>query len=153
MMTARFTGWHMLATMIAFFGVVIGVNLVMASDAIRTFGGLVVDNSYVATTHYNHWLAEGRQQEREGWQAAPTADSTGTISLRLSRAGRPVEDAMISIVANHPVGLVAQRSIRLRAIGGGLYRSVDRLPHGRWLVRIEVTVGTENAAFDDEIRA
>jgi len=151
-MSARFTGRHMLAIMIGFFGVVISVNMVMASDAIRTFGGLVVDNSYVATTHYNRWLAEGRQQEREGWQAAPTADSTGTISLRLSRAGRPVEGAMVSIVANHPVGLVAQRSVRLRSIGGGIYRSVDRLPHGRWLVRIEVDTGADKAAFDDEIR-
>lgn len=151
-MTTRFTGWHMLAIMIGFFGVVIGVNAVMATDAIRTFGGLVVENSYVATTHYNRWLAEGRQQEREGWQATPTADGTGTVSLRLSRAGQAIDGASVSIVANHPVGLVAQRSLRLRPAGGGVYRSDGRLPHGRWLVRIEVSAGAQRAAFDDEIR-
>lgn len=151
-MTARFTGWHMLATMIGFFGVVIAVNVVMASDAIRTFGGTVVDNSYVATTQYNGWLAEGRKQEREGWQAAPAADAVGKISLRLSRAGRAIDGASVTIVANHPVGLVAERSFRLHAVGGGMYRSDDRLPRGRWLVRIEVNAGAENAAFDDEIR-
>jgi len=152
MMTARFTGWHMLAIMIGFFGVVIAVNAVMATDAIRTFGGLVVENSYVATTHYNRWLAEGRQQEREGWQAAPTADSTGAVSLRLSRAGRSIDGASVRIIANHPVGLVAQRSLRLHALGDGMYRSDAGLPHGRWLVRIEVSAGAERAAFDDEIR-
>lgn len=151
-MTTRFTGWHMLAIMIGFFGVVIGVNAVMATDAIRTFGGLVVENSYVATSHYNRWLAEGRQQEREGWQATPAVDGTGAISLRLSRAGQSIDGAAVSIVANHPVGLVAQRSLRLRAVGGGVYRSDDRLPHGRWLVRIEVSAGAQRAAFDDEIR-
>jgi len=151
-MTTRFTGWHMLAIMIGFFGVVIGVNAVMATDAIRTFGGLVVENSYVATTHYNRWLAEGRQQEREGWQATPTADGTGAISLRLSRAGQAIDGAAVSIIANHPVGLVAQRSLRLRPVGGGVYRSDGRLPRGRWLVRIEVSAGAQRAAFDDEIR-
>ncbi|WP_066590485.1 FixH family protein [Sphingomonas pruni] len=151
-MTTRFTGWHMLAIMIGFFGVVIGVNAVMATDAIRTFGGLVVENSYVATTHYNRWLAEGRQQEREGWQATPTADGTGAVSLRLSRAGQAIDGASVSIVANHPVGLVAQRSLRLRPVGGGVYRSDGRLPRGRWLVRIEVSAGAQRAAFDDEIR-
>jgi len=151
-MTTRFTGWHMLAIMIGFFGVVIGVNAVMATDAIRTFGGLVVENSYVATTHYNRWLAEGRQQEREGWQATPTTDGTGAVSLRLSRAGQSIDGASVSIVANHPVGLVAQRSLRLRPVGGGVYRSDGRLPRGRWLIRIEVSAGAQRAAFDDEIR-
>lgn len=151
-MTARFTGWHMLAIMIGFFGVVIGVNAVMAADAIRTFGGLVVENSYVATTHYNRWLAEGRQQEREGWQATPTADGSGAVSVRVSRAGQSIDGASVSIVANHPVGLVAQRSLRLRPVGGGVYRSDGHLPHGRWLVRIEVSAGAQRAAFDDEIR-
>ena len=151
-MTARFTGWHMLATMVGFFGVVIGVNAVMATDAIRTFGGLVVENSYVATSHYNRWLAEGRQQEREGWQATPSADSAGKVSLRLSRAGKSIDGASVSVIANHPVGLVAQRSLPLHALGGGLYRSDKTLPHGRWLVHIEVNAGAERAAFDDEIR-
>jgi nitrogen fixation protein FixH len=152
MMTTRFTGWHMLATMIGFFGVVIAVNVVMASDAIRTFGGMVVDNSYVATMHYNRWLAEGRQQEREGWQAVPTTGPNGLIALSLSRAGRPVDDATISIVANHPVGLVAAQTFRLHSTGRGTYRSDAPLPHGRWLLRIDVRAGTDTAAFDDEIR-
>lgn len=149
----RFTGWHMLATMIGFFGVVIAVNVLMASDAIRTFGGTVVDNSYVATMEYNRWLAEGRRQDSEGWRATPNADRTGRISLDLSRAGRPVDGAVIDLVANHPVGLATERRFRLLPAGQGRYRSDARLPHGRWLVRILVRSGTDRAAFDDEIRA
>ena len=152
-MTARFTGWHMLATMIGFFGVVIGVNVLMASDAIRTFGGTVVDNSYVATVEYNRWLAEGRRQDREGWRALPTADRGGTISLDLSRGGRVVDGAVVDVVANHPVGLLTERRFRLRPLGQGRYRSEQPLPHGRWLVRILVRSGASDAAFDDEIRA
>ena len=41
----RFTGYHMLAIMVAFFGVVIAVNLTMATFASRSWTGLVVENS------------------------------------------------------------------------------------------------------------
>ena len=151
-MTARFTGWHMLATMIGFFGVVIAVNVLMASDAIRTFGGTVVDNSYVATTEYNRWLAEGRAQERAGWQASPSADTAGLVSLRLTKAGRAIDGANVNLTADHPVGLVASRTIVLHGLGNGAYRADERLPHGRWLIRIGVRAGAETAAFNDEIR-
>jgi len=40
-----FTGRHMLAVLVGFFGVVIAVNFIMASYATSTFGGVVVENS------------------------------------------------------------------------------------------------------------
>jgi len=151
-MIARFTGWHMLATMVAFFGVVIAVNVLMAADAIRTFGGTIVDNSYVATTQYNTWLAAGRRQQAQGWQATPSTDPEGRVSMRVSRAGRPVEGASVVVTANHPVGLVAERQLELTDLGAGLYRSKAALPRGRWLIRIDVRDGAEEAAFEDEVR-
>ena len=51
-----FTGYHMTAILVAFFGVVIVVNFVMARYAVATFGGTVVDNSYVASQEFNGWL-------------------------------------------------------------------------------------------------
>ena len=41
-MKRPFTGRHMAAILIAGFGVVIAVNLVMARFAVTTFGGVVV---------------------------------------------------------------------------------------------------------------
>jgi nitrogen fixation protein FixH len=52
-----FTGYHMAAILIGFFGIVIAVNIYMAKVAVGTFGGTVVDNSYVASQNYNEWLA------------------------------------------------------------------------------------------------
>ena len=48
--------------------------------------------------------------------------------------------------------VIPAKSLPLHALGGGLYRSDKTLPHGRWLVHIEVNAGAERAAFDDEIR-
>ena len=36
--------------------------------AIGTFGGTVVDNSYVASQNYNRWLADADEQEALGWK-------------------------------------------------------------------------------------
>ena len=50
---AVFSGRHMLLTMLAFFGVIIGVNLTMAWFARSSWTGLVVENSYVASQEFN----------------------------------------------------------------------------------------------------
>ncbi|RWK14298.1 FixH family protein, partial [Mesorhizobium sp.] len=48
-----FTGRHMLAIILAFFGVVIAVNLTMATLANTSWTGLVVENTYVASQQFN----------------------------------------------------------------------------------------------------
>ena len=53
--------------MVAFFGVVIAVNLLMAHYAVSTFSGTVVDNSYVASQEFNGWLGAARAQRALGW--------------------------------------------------------------------------------------
>lgn len=47
-----FNGRHMTAILVAFFAVVIAVNVLMARFIICTFGGVVVENSYVASQHF-----------------------------------------------------------------------------------------------------
>ena len=68
-----FTGRHMAAILIAFFGVVMTVNFIMARFALSTFGGTVVDNSYVASQSFNEWLAESRAQKALGWTVTVTS--------------------------------------------------------------------------------
>ncbi|MFP5454579.1 MAG: FixH family protein, partial [Alphaproteobacteria bacterium] len=55
-MRRGFTGRHMAASMVGFFTVVIAVNVTMATVASHSFGGTVVDNSYVASQRFNRWL-------------------------------------------------------------------------------------------------
>ena len=66
-MNGQFTGKHMAAVLVCGFAIVIGVNLFMARAAISTFGGLVVENSYVASQNFNGWLEEARQVKSFGW--------------------------------------------------------------------------------------
>ena len=53
----EFTGKHMLAIMIAFFGVVFAVNFTMVYFSRHSWTGLVVENSYVASQEFNEKTA------------------------------------------------------------------------------------------------
>ena len=153
-MIRRFTGWHMAAILISFFGVVIAVNFVMARDAVRTFGGEVVENSYVASQHYNRWLAEAGAQEHAGWKAQSSIDARGHLIAAISQAGANVPNARVIVVARHPLGRVPDRRINLIWNPPlGRYVSLTPLPVGRWLLRIEVDSPGGQARFEDEVRA
>ena len=81
-MKKRITGWHAAAGLVAFFGLVIAVNLTMAVYATTTFGGVVVDNSYVASQKYNGWLKAAERQRALGWTIVPTLDARLIESLQ-----------------------------------------------------------------------
>jgi nitrogen fixation protein FixH len=57
-----FTGWHMLAIMVAFFGVVISVNMLMAYYANTSWSGILAKNTYVASQDFN-----AKAEEARGW--------------------------------------------------------------------------------------
>ena len=136
-MIKRFSGWHATAILVAFFGVVIAVNVTMAMVATRTFGGTVVDNSYVASQNYNAWLAEGRRQKQLGWNVAASLDAERRVLVDLD-----VADAVVEGVARHPLG--REPDVALRFERGR--RSVERLPAGRWTVHLKVRTA------QDEVR-
>lgn len=141
MMSRRFTGRHMLAIMIAFFAVVVGVNFTMATLAAETFGGTVVDNSYVAGQRYNAWLAAARAQERLGWRTALDLDGQRRVTVALRDRAGPLAGAEIEAVARHPLGRAPDVVLAFRAGPTGLYLSERPLPAGRWLVHLHVRRG------------
>jgi nitrogen fixation protein FixH len=149
-MTRRFTGWHMLGVMLAMFGTIIAVNLIMATVAIRTFGGTVVDNSYVASQEFNRWLSEARAQDRLGWTIAVGDDGAHrpVVTLQGAPAG-----ATVGAIATHPLGRSPARSLAFVPTGAGRFIATQPLPDGRWLLRIEIRHDGHTALFDDEIKA
>lgn len=134
-----FTGYHMAAILIGFFGIVIAVNIYMAKVAIGTFGGTVVDNSYVASQQYNEWLAEADKQAKLGWSVAAERIPDGRIRLAIDDNGAAGAGFAATAKAEHPLGQAPERQLQLVSQGDGSYVSRDALPAGRWLLRIEVS--------------
>lgn len=134
-MTRRFTGWHMATILVAFFGVVIAVNLIMARYASSTFGGIVVENSYVASQEFNGWLDAAKDQEKLGWDAVTTWRPDGRLAVAVRGPG---EDVNVSAEARHPLGRLPDIRLEFTRNGNGRFVSKQSVPDGRWVLRLEV---------------
>ncbi|MDQ0318440.1 nitrogen fixation protein FixH [Pararhizobium capsulatum DSM 1112] len=139
----EFTGRHMLAILVAFFGTIIAVNMVMFSFAKSSWSGLVVENSYVASQQFNEGLAAARKQEALGW----TMDfdiAGGHFSYRLASAdGKPVPARSATVVFRHPAYQGANWTTTLTPADNGDLISVDKLRDGIWDVEINAEAGLE----------
>jgi len=145
-MTRHFSGRHMTAILIAFFGVVIAVNLTMATFATRTFGGVVVENSYVASQKYNVWLAAAERQQKLAWKIAPALDGERHIEVSLS-----IDGADISGFARHPLGREADVPLTF-VTSGAEARSIEALPPGRWNIHLLVRRGDSEARLIETLQ-
>ncbi len=152
-MTRAFTGRHMWAVMIGFFGVVIAVNVVMARFAIGTFSGTVVENSYVASQEYNRWLAEARAQAALGWKVAVSVDAARHVHIRADAAAGALPTADVRAIAAHPLGRIPDRALVFTDGGNGDHVSTMALPAGRFLIHIVIRSGGHEAHFNDNVPA
>ena len=135
----RFTGWHMLAILVAFFGVVMVVNVYMAHLATSTFTGEVTDNGYVASQNFNRWLDQAAKDKALGWKAVVDRKADGRMVVTVS--GKGTEQAILSGQADRPLGtgVAAIRDIAFKRGAGGSYVSDGRLAAGRWRLRLTLT--------------
>lgn len=134
-MTRQFTGRHMAGILVCFFAVIIAVNVLMARFATSTFGGEVVENSYVASQHFNRWLAEAANERTLGLktETARLDDGRLAVSIRGPRA------AALAAVARHPLGRLGDRELTFARASDDRFVSHETLPVGRWRLRLAVT--------------
>jgi nitrogen fixation protein FixH len=147
--TGPFTGRHAAMMIVAFFAVVVAVNLVMARAASATFGGVVVKNSYVASQHYNRWLDEAAREKALGWTLEARRDADNRLDVTL--AGAP-GDAALAAQARHPLGRQPGFALAFAAQGGGRFVSREVLPPGRWTVRFEASSAGKRFRHEQDIR-
>ncbi|MDF0544197.1 FixH family protein [Sphingobium sp. H39-3-25] len=149
----RLKGWHVLGIFIAFFGVVIAVNVYMASVAVGSFGGIVVDNSYVASQEFNGWLKQARDQDALGWHQRIVREDDGHLRLTLNdEKGAPILGGIVSATAIHPLGRIDNIALRFVATAPGIYRSTVALPAGRWTVHWTITAQGHDKRLIEDVR-
>lgn len=132
-MRKTFSGRHMAAILVAFFGIVIAVNFSVAAIALHSFSGVVVENSYVASQDFNHWLKDAKIERDLGWTAAVGRDAAGRLVVETTGVPEP---ARLTAMLRRPLGRPEDRTEVLTKIAPHRYisREVDG---GRWIVRIE----------------
>ena len=148
-MTRTFTGRHMAAILVVVFGNVIAVNFTMARFARATFGGIVVENSYVASQQFNHWLDEAEAEHALGWDAVAAWRPDGRLAVTLQ--GAPPH-AGVTATVRHPLGRAPDRDFTFDPAGNLRFVSREVLPEGRWLLRLEVKAGDQIWRREEELR-
>ena len=139
------TGWHVLAMLLAFFGVMFVANGCLVYYALGTFSGTVTDSSYQASQHYNLDIAAARAQEVRNWRVAAEARraADGQVTVRIlarDADGVPINDVDFRAVLQRPTSRSEDRPVTLTANldQPGVYLgALERVAAGQWSLVIE----------------
>ncbi len=137
------TGRMVLLMLVAFFGVVIGVNVTMARLAIATLPGTEVDSPYQASLAYEGEIAAARAQDARRWDvdAHVEREADGAALLRLTardKDGRPVTGLKFEGRFERPADKRADQAVELSEVGIGVYRGrLDTIAPGQWDLVLE----------------
>lgn len=132
------TGRHVFIAIVVFFGVIVAVNLTMATYAAQSWTGLEVKNSYVASQDYNAKLAEAEQQEALGWTSSLLSNA-GEFRLKLNNsAGSSIAGGRIVAMLKRPVQESQDVPLEFTERSAGDYRA--RIPAGVGVWDLDLTV-------------
>ncbi|MDO6616097.1 MULTISPECIES: FixH family protein [Pacificibacter] len=135
-MVREITGKHVLIGTVSAFSVIIGVNLFMAYSAIRTFPGLEVKNSYVASQTFD---ADKASQEALGWTIDAT-DKDEKLYVTITGAdGLPVQVASITGTLGRATNTSQDQTPEFTFDGTSYVADTGPLATGNWNYRMVAT--------------
>lgn len=122
----------MAAGFVSAFTVIIGVNLFLAFSAVKTFPGLEVKNSYVASQTFD---VERTAQEALNWTI--TADVVGDVlRLDISDASGPVQPETLDVTLGRATHVRDDRKLSFEFDGSVHTAFVPDLAPGYWNLRL-----------------
>jgi nitrogen fixation protein FixH len=147
--TRPLSGRAVLAALLAFFGIVIGVNGVMVALAIGTMPGLENERPYQAGIAYNADIEAARVQAARHWTVAshithdPLGRATVTVAAHDAN-GAPVGGLTVAVRLLRPADQRGDHSIALGERGPGTYEGeATGVAAGAWDVEIEAGRASE----------
>ena len=133
MASREFTGRKMLILTVSAFAVIIGVNLVLAYQAVHTFPGLEVKNSYVASQTFNK---DKKAQLALGWDVSAQFVGSDIVLTILDEYGQPVRDAEIAGTLGRATNVRDDQKPEW-VFDGRAYVAPVKLAPGYWNLRLE----------------
>ncbi|KNG95236.1 FixH family protein [Pseudaestuariivita atlantica] len=125
------TGFHVFAMFALGFGIIISVNLALAFSAVRTFPGLEVKNSYVASQTFD---ADRAAQLALGWDVSARLDGDLLI-LSILKGGAPVEAVIEQATFGRAHTVNADQEPAF-AFDGRAYTAPVEADGGNWNLRL-----------------
>lgn len=135
------TGKKVAMIFFAPFIVIIGVNIALAVNAVSSFPGLEVENSYIASQDFDRLRIA---QEKLGWSVIPSY-SDGVLTVILAdKAGAPVTPREFSVMVGRTTVRDHDQNPQM-TFDGHAYVAPLALERGKWELRIKAVAedGTE----------
>jgi nitrogen fixation protein FixH len=142
---AEIKGHHVLACFVLGFGIIIAVNLTLAVNAVRTFPGLEVKNSYVASQSFDN---DRSAQQALGWRVSSWLDGD-ILHLQVLADGQPIAPRIDRAVFGRATSVIADQNPVFAFDGRTLSAPVSAGP-GNWNLRLAATAG-DGTAFRQRI--
>ena len=134
----QLTGRTVFFLLVAFFGVVIGVNLVMMRLAILTLPGTDVDSAYRASLAYEKEITAARDQNGRNWhvdaqvQRGPNGGATLRVEAKDAN-GQPLSGLKFEGRLERPTDRRADQAVTLAETGIGIYSgNATLIAPGQW---------------------
>ena len=137
----EFTGRHMLVIVLAFFAVIIGVNMAMAYLANSTWSGLIVANGYVASQSFNADEATAMAQDARGWKVGVVNDLTSLTFSFADRNATPIGGLSVTGQLRRPTTERNDQALTFEENSRGTYAAPAKLATGIWDVELTATEG------------
>ncbi len=131
-MTRELKGWHVAAMFGVGFGIIITVNLVLAFSAVKTFPGLEVKNSYVASQQFDE---RRTAQLALGWSVRAEARGDQVRLIVTDANGDPVQVQALDAVLGRATHVYEDQSPDFVWDGTGYTAQAD-LGAGNWNIRM-----------------
>ena len=141
----QITGRHVAAGFVGAFAIIIGVNVTMAWQAVRTFPGVEVRNSFVASQTFD---ADRSAQEALGWTVEAGVEGGEFHLAFLSDDGRARPD-ILRATFGRATHVKADQELAFRWTGTGYVAPVETAP-GNWNLRLEA-VAEDGTVFRQRI--
>ena len=138
------TGWTVLSLMVAFFAVVIGVNVFMAHAALSTFGGVETESSYRAGQTFERDVAMAEAQDGQHWQVEakvkPGVDGNTALDIVARDVdGAPLTGSLATAQFARPVDRRLDRTVAVQQDAPGHFHGSGEVPAGQWDLIIELS--------------
>lgn len=128
---AEIRGKHVLIGFVLAFSVIIGANLTLAVSAVKTFPGLEVENTYVASQSFDR---DRDAQLALGWDVHARLDGD-QLRLVITRDGKPVNPRIETAIFGRATSVAWDQEPDLVFDGSALVARVDAGP-GNWNLRL-----------------
>jgi len=132
----RLTGKHMLAFMLVFFGIIVSVNFYMATLASKSWTGLVVKNSYVASQEYNKQLEQASEQKARGWHSSVGYNEGALVLTLIDKDDKIITFESVQAEIGRPAYEQQDQVIAFKPLSTGSNTIILDLKKGLWSLKI-----------------